>query len=148
MVYGAGGDFLNYIAKRKALKGLPTKITVFQILEGFAYLHANGIVHRDIEPGNVLIVPENPIVVQFPDFGFATFTYPGRNEAGTDMKSMVGTGCYMPPEVIGSRGHGKPVDLLSTGVVLFRVLTGKLPFSGVTLEECYNQVMSWKIDFQ
>jgi serine/threonine protein kinase len=145
--YVSGGDFFDYIVKRKYLKELPTKIIMHQILEGLAYLHANNIVHRDIKPENVLIASEDPIVVQLTDFGFANFIDPCSTEPGSDMKSVVGTGCYMPPEVIDSRGHGKPVDLYATGVVLYRVLTGKLPFRGVTLQECYEQVMSGKIDF-
>jgi serine/threonine protein kinase len=57
------------------------------------------------------------------------------------------TGVYMSPEVIDARGHGKPVDLFATGVVLFRVLAGKFPFRGITLQECYEQAISGKADF-
>jgi serine/threonine protein kinase len=63
------------------------------------------------------------------------------------MKSMVGTGCYMSPEIIDARGHGKPVDLFATGVVLFRVLAGKLPFRGMSLQECYDQAVQGRADF-
>lgn len=145
--YVSGGDFFDYMAARTRLPELPAKVILYQILEGLQYLHENNIVHRDIKPENVLIKSENPIVVQLTDFGFANFLDPTSSAPQTDMKSMVGTGCYMSPEIIDARGHGKPVDLFATGVVLFRVLAGRLPFRGISLQECYDQAISGRADF-
>lgn len=147
MEYISGGDFFDYMAKRGKLKELPAKVILWQILEGLIYLHNNNIVHRDIKPENVLIASEDPITVKLTDFGFANFIDPSSQQPQTEMKSMVGTGCYMPPEIIDARGHGKPVDLFATGVVMYRVLSGKLPFRGVTLRECYEQAVAGKLDF-
>lgn len=147
MDYVRGGDFFDYMAKRSALNEFETKVIIWQMFKGIGYLHANNIVHRDIKPENMLVVQDNPIIIQLTDFGFANFIDPKSKQPQTDMKSMVGTGCYMPPEVIDSRGHGKPVDIFAGGVVLFRVLSGRLPFRGMTLQECYNQAVSGKADF-
>lgn len=145
--YVSGGDFFDYMAARTKLPELPSKVILHQILEGLKYLHENNIVHRDIKPENVLIKSENPIVIQLTDFGFANFLDPTSSAPQTEMKSMVGTGCYMSPEIIDARGHGKPVDLFATGVVLFRTLAGQLPFRGMSLQECYNQAIAGRADF-
>lgn len=147
MDFVQGGDFFDYINKRGKLKEPQAKHVMWQMLQGISYLHANNIVHRDIKPENVLVASTSPLTLQFTDFGFANFIDPTAPSPATDMKSMVGTGCYMAPEVIDLRGHGKPVDVFATGVVMFRVLTGKLPFRGMTIQECYKQAMQQKADF-
>lgn len=147
MDYVQGGDFFDYMIKRGKLQEAQAKHVMWQMLQGINYLHANNIVHRDIKPENVLVVSTSPLTIQLTDFGFANFVDPASAAPATDMKSMVGTGCYMAPEVIDSRGHGKPVDIFATGVVMFRVLTGRLPFRGMTLQECYKQAMGEKADF-
>lgn len=144
--YVTGGDFFDYMAKRTKLLEFEAKIILWQILEGLQYLHQNSIVHRDIKPENILIVQENPIMCKLTDFGFANFLDPNSSAPQTDMKSMVGTGCYMSPEIMDSRGHGKPVDLFATGVVLYRVIAGKLPFRGMSLEETYHQAVQGRAD--
>lgn len=143
MEYIKGGDLFDYIANRPP--GLAEHIAreiTRQILSAVSYLHSNNIVHRDIKPENVLVVSENPLHVQLTDFGFANFVDPESESPHEDMKSVVGTGCYMSPEVIDARGHGKPVDLFAVGVVMYKMLTGKLPFEGETLKECYATLMS------
>lgn len=147
MDFVAGGDFFDYIAKKGKLTEPAAKHVMWQMLQGLDYLHANNIVHRDIKPENVLVTSTNPLVIQLTDFGFANFIDPMSAAPATDMKSMVGTGCYMAPEVVDGRGHGKPVDVFATAVVMFRVLTGRLPFRGMTLQECYKQAMGERADF-
>lgn len=145
--YVNGGDFFDYMAKRTKLPEFQAKVILWQILEGLQYLHINSIVHRDIKPENVLIAQEDPIICKLTDFGFANFLDPNSAAPQTDMKSMVGTGCYMSPEIMDARGHGKPVDLFATGVVLYRVIAGKLPFRGMSMEENYNQAVQGRADF-
>ncbi len=143
MEYIKGGDLFDFIANRPP--GLPedtAREVTRQILSAVSYLHSSNIVHRDIKPENVLVVSENPLHVQLTDFGFANFVDPESESPHEDMKSVVGTGCYMSPEVIDARGHGKPVDLFSVGVVMYKMLTGQLPFEGETLKECYATLMS------
>lgn len=147
MEFVAGGDFFDYMMKRGQLKESAAKHVMWQMLQGIDYLHANNIVHRDIKPENVLVTSISPLIIQLTDFGFANFIDPSSAAPATDMKSMVGTGCYMAPEVIDGRGHGKPVDIFATAVVMFRVLSGKLPFRGMTLQECYKQAMGERADF-
>ncbi len=95
-----------------------------EILSALAEAHRNEIVHRDIKPHNVIVSPDWNIKVT--DFGIARSGASQMTEAG----SIVGTAQYLSPE----QARGKPVDqrsdLYSLGIVLYEMLTGKVPFTG------------------
>jgi serine/threonine-protein kinase len=97
-----------------------------QVLAALRYAHRNGIVHRDIKPHNVLVDNEGRVKVA--DFGIARAGSSQMTEAG----SIIGTAQYLSPE----QARGAPVDessdLYSTGIVLYELLTGKVPFTGET----------------
>lgn len=140
MDYVPGGDLFDYLAQYpNGLSEDEAREATRQVLKGVAYLHANDIVHRDIKPENILVKRTLPLHLQLTDFGFANFI--NSEDPATGMNSVVGTGCYMSPEVIDARGHGKPVDLFAVGVVMYKLVVGMLPFEGETLKECYKQVM-------
>ncbi|MBI2692076.1 MAG: serine/threonine protein kinase [Solirubrobacterales bacterium] len=111
-----------------AMGALDPKLAIhicLQILAAERFAHAKGIVHRDIKPQNVMIDDEWNVKVT--DFGIAHNPVDGDL---TQTGQMVGTAQYISPE----QAQGKPVantsDLYSTGVVLFEMLTGKVPFDG------------------
>ena len=95
-----------------------------QILDALRFAHRNGIVHRDIKPHNVIVDAEGRIKVT--DFGIARAGTTQMTEVG----SIIGTAQYLSPE----QARGSPVDqtsdLYSVGVVLYELLTGKVPFTG------------------
>jgi serine/threonine protein kinase len=80
----------DHLAKRGKLDELPAKVTMWQMLEGLAYLHNNNIVYRGIKPENVLIAGEGAVSIQLTDFIFAVIVDPSRAAPATEMKSMVG----------------------------------------------------------
>ena len=97
-----------------------------QILGALAFAHRNGIVHRDIKPHNIVVGGDGRLKVT--DFGIARSGASQMTEAG----SIVGTAQYLSPE----QARGAPVDprsdLYSLGIVLYEMLTGKVPFTGDT----------------
>ena len=102
-----------------------------QLLEALRFAHRHGIIHRDIKPHNVLVSADQQVKANEPrlkvtDFGIARHGASQMTEAG----SIMGTAQYLSPE----QARGAPVtaasDLYSAGVVLYEMLTGKVPFTG------------------
>ena len=106
------------------------------VLDGLAAAHASGIVHRDVKPENVLLTADGRIKVA--DFGLARAqSAAGHTRAGL----LVGTVAYVPPEQVTGGTTGPRGDVYSAGVMLFELLTGRLPFTGDTpLSIAYQHV--------
>jgi formylglycine-generating enzyme required for sulfatase activity len=111
--------------------------TVRQVADGLAYAHAHGVVHRDVKPANLMLDGEGRALIV--DFGLAR-----DDEQGTITKSDVvaGTPHYMSPEQASGHFHrvDQRTDVYSLGVVLFELLTLRVPFEGASTHEILRNI--------
>lgn len=125
MEYIEGESLASIIAREGPMRpetGVPLAV---QICRGLAHAHAQGVVHRDIKPQNLVVTPSGQVKIV--DFGIAR----GRETAEmTEPGSVMGTAHYMAPEVAAGGAATAQSDLYSLGVVLYRLFTGRLPFEG------------------
>ena len=99
-----------------------------EVLEALDYIHANGVVHRDLKPENIMVDEHDHI--KLIDFGIAGDSA-ARRLTYANFTATLGTPDYISPEQVkGKRGDGRS-DIYSMGVILYEMLTGKLPFSGL-----------------
>jgi tetratricopeptide (TPR) repeat protein/tRNA A-37 threonylcarbamoyl transferase component Bud32 len=98
------------------------------VAEALAYAHEQGVLHRDIKPSNVMLTPEGNIFLT--DFGLARMAQSGESTLSQDM--MIGTPQYMSPEQAKGEQVDERTDIYSLGVILFEMLTGRVPFSADT----------------
>lgn len=133
--YASGGT-LEDLLRREGF--LPTKKAIemaIGILNGLEFLHSRQIIHRDIKPANILLQGDIP---RLTDFGLS------RAISGNSLSmsiSINGTPYYMSPEAF-NRKRNKQTDIWSFGVVLYKMLTGKLPFEGNDVAELYTAVFN------
>jgi serine/threonine-protein kinase len=119
------GEPLNRILARERKLPLEKALQIaLEIAEALDYAHAQGVIHRDIKPGNILITHDGHAKIA--DFGIAKlnlahFTLPGK---------VLGTPAYMAPEQLAGEGVDGRSDLFSLGVILYAMVTGHSPFQG------------------
>ena len=103
---------------------------ISQACRGLDYAHRNGVVHRDVKPGNLLVSDAG--VTKLADFGIAR----AANQSSiTQVGSVLGTAAYLAPEQARGEVAGPRADLYSLGVVTYQLLSGRLPYEGASLAE-------------
>jgi serine/threonine protein kinase len=145
-----GEDFAHLIEREGPLSLGRTARIVTELCEGLAAAHAKGIVHRDLKPENIFLLQRkrSPDFVKILDFGISKFSEGAGGIAGleTDTNAILGTPYFMSPEQLNSSKHvDARADLYSVGVILFRALTGALPFTGVSFGAIVLEVMTQPI---
>ncbi|GMI88041.1 serine/threonine/tyrosine kinase 46 [Hibiscus trionum] len=122
----SGGSVYDYLHKHKGVFKLPTLLKVaIDVSKGMNYLHQNDIIHRDLKAAN-LLMDENE-VVKVADFGVARV----KTQSGV-MTAETGTYRWMAPEVIEHKPYDHKADVFSFGIVLWELLTGKIPYEFLT----------------
>lgn len=127
MEYVEGDSLESLVRKTGALPAAVAAEITRQGLEGLAHAHRKGILHRDIKPANLMLTPEGSIKLM--DFGIARVV---GNQRLTQVNRIVGTLEYMAPELVQGEAPSPASDLYAMGILLYELLSGKLPFASKT----------------
>ena len=125
MEYVDGKTLKNLIKKRGALNLTESIDIMMQLTSGIACAHDSYIIHRDIKPQNVMILEDGRVKIT--DFGIAMAL---NNNELTQTNSVMGSVHYLPPEQASGSGSTIKSDIYSLGILMFELLTGKVPFKG------------------
>ncbi|MHC5543701.1 serine/threonine-protein kinase, partial [Singulisphaera rosea] len=129
MEYVAGPSLANVLAQYP--NGMPpaeARAWMKGLIEGVNYLHDHGIVHRDLKPANMFMEEGT---VKIGDYGLAKLINAGQD---TGHSESIGTCHYMAPEIASGK-YQKPIDVYAIGVILYEMLTGRVPFEGESVGE-------------
>ncbi len=125
MEYVEGEDLKVHLRRVGRMEPSDAERVALAVCEALDYAHGQGIVHRDIKPQNILLAPNGTVKVA--DFGIArAMSAVTITQAGT----VLGTVQYLSPEQARGGGVGRASDIYTLGVVLYEMLTGRLPFAG------------------
>mmetsp|Transcript_38462 Transcript_38462/g.76251 ORF Transcript_38462/g.76251 Transcript_38462/m.76251 type:complete len:321 (-) Transcript_38462:252-1214(-) len=136
--YVVGGEFFTHLRKAGRFNNDQSCFYASQVAAIFEYCHGKNIVYRDLKPENILINVDG--YVKLTDFGFAKViehrTY-----------TLCGTPEYIAPEVLLNKGHGKPVDWWTLGILIYEMIVGYPPFVDEDPMGIYQKILSGKIVF-
>ena len=143
MEYCDGGELFNYIVENKVLSDEKSAFFYFQIINGLEYIHSLGIVHRDLKPENLLLTSEH--IIKIIDFGLSN--YFNKNSRRL-LETPCGSPCYASPEMLSGEGYdGFKIDIWATGIILFAMLCGFLPFDHKDNDKLFKKILECKIKF-
>lgn len=125
MEYLEGQSLRDILQMQGALPLKETLEIALQLCDALGYAHSRGVVHRDIKPDNVHILPGG--IVKLTDFGIARIT---AEPSITSQGQVFGTPSYMSPEQVASHTVDHRTDLFSLGITLYEMLAGRKPFTG------------------
>ena len=138
MEYIEGGDLFDHILKNKYLSEKESCLFFRQLISSIEYLNKLNITHRDIKPENILLDKEKKNI-KLIDFGLSNF------QKKNLLKSSCGSPCYASPEMISGKPYnGIKTDIWSSGIVLYCMLVGALPFDDEDIHLLYQQIKNGK----
>lgn len=123
MEYIDGITLKEFIERQGSLRWKDAVHFALQILKGLQHAHDKGIVHRDVKPQNIIVLPDGTLKVT--DFGIARFA---RSEQRTITDKAIGSVHYISPEQARGERTDEKADIYSLGVILYEMLTGQVPF--------------------
>jgi serine/threonine protein kinase len=123
-----GGELYDEIIRRETFTEKEASYVLKQLLEALDYLHEKGFVHRDLKLENLLLVSKGSLDIKVADFGLSRHINPD-----SKAQTACGTPFYVAPDILladNNFGYGPAVDMWAVGVILYILLSGRLPFSG------------------
>ncbi|KAJ7359253.1 Pkinase-domain-containing protein [Mycena albidolilacea] len=140
--YVEGGELFDFLVNRGRLPAEEAREYFKQIVYGLNYAHTFSIIHRDLKPENILIASLSPPLIKIADWGMAAFAPPS-----LQLETSCGSPHYASPEIVnGERYQGTATDIWSCGVILYALLTGRLPFDDKNVKVLLSKVKSGKFD--
>jgi calcium/calmodulin-dependent protein kinase I len=137
-----GGELYDEIIKRKSFTEADASYIMRQVYSALKYLHSRGIVHRDLKLENLLLVRENALDIKIADFGLS------RIYSGKKLQTACGTPFYVAPEIVLAEGYGPEVDMWASGIILYVLLSGRLPFAAENENDLYKLIVGGKLIFK
>jgi calcium/calmodulin-dependent protein kinase I len=139
-----GGELFDRICDKGRFTEKDASQTIRQVLEAVDYLHSKDVVHRDLKPENLLyLTREDDSEIVLADFGIAKHL----DSPDGVLKTMAGSFGYAAPEVMMKRGHSKPVDMWSLGVITYTLLCGYSPFRSESLADLIEETKNGRVIF-
>jgi serine/threonine-protein kinase len=135
MDYVEGGTLADWTDEEQLLDLHILYQLMEQVCDGLAYAHQQGVIHRDVKPGNILYNPAEQ-TIKVTDFGIARLADYSRTKTG----AILGSPYYMSPEQVSGKKVGPTTDLYSLGVSFYQLLSGNLPFEADSLAQ-----LAWQI---
>ncbi|CCW65429.1 unnamed protein product [Phytomonas sp. EM1] len=133
---------LMEVLKARPLTVPETQYVMLQCLTAVEYMHEEGVIHRDLKPGNIML--DGNLTVKIGDFGLAAELF----HEGDRRRTICGTPNYIAPEILDrqGRGHSFEADLWSLGAIFFTLLVGHPPFQAGDVETTYRRVRAGRYD--
>ena len=145
MEYLQGQDLSDWMRDRGTLSVPDAVEFLLQACEALAEAHAIGIVHRDLKPANLFVTTrrDGTPCIKVLDFGISKFTGAGGDLGMTKTSTIMGSPLYMSPEQLSStRSVDARTDIWAIGVMLFELVSGRVPFEAETMPELCGKVLS------
>ncbi|PBP19576.1 cell cycle serine/threonine-protein kinase CDC5/MSD2 [Diplocarpon rosae] len=141
------GSLMDMVKKRKYITEPEVRFWTVQMAGAIKYMHAKGIIHRDLKMGNIFL--DKDMNVKIGDFGLAALLMSGKDWQACRRTTLCGTPNYIAPEILSKDkgGHDHAVDIWSLGIIIFAMLTGKPPFQSATADEIYRRAREREYDW-
>jgi len=135
-----GGELFTHLRRARKFTDEQSKFYSAQTGAAFEFCHSKNIIHRDLKPENLLMSGDG--YSKLTDFGFAKVVEPGSRTY-----TLCGTPEYIAPEVLLNKGHGKPVDWWTLGILTYEMIVGQPPFCDEEPMGIYQKILAGKIYF-